>query len=148
MYFMLQWSSPCSVHRYCAWQYSYPALPNCVSNSSAPRKAYTCFHTFQDSIIRSVDKPVQARILLLATSIPYSKCWYTAGWALCKLRMAFKQILADLTQETANYGSFFGYSLEMKMLPSRSASINLRIICTMLMYCVHKLVKPFRKLTT
>ena len=33
-------------------------------------------------------------------------------------------------------------------LPSRSASINLRIICTMLMYCVHKLVKPFYKLTT
>ena len=33
-------------------------------------------------------------------------------------------------------------------LPSRSASINLRIICTMLMYCVHKLVKPFHKLTT
>ena len=31
----------------------------------------------------------------------------------CKLRMAFKQILADLTQETANYGFFFGYSLEM-----------------------------------
>ena len=29
--------------------------------------------------------------------------------------MAFKQILADLTQETATYGSFFGYSLEMKI---------------------------------
>ena len=103
MYFMSQWSSPCSVHWCCAWQYSYSALPNFVSNSSAPRKASTCFHTFQDSIIRSVDKPVQARVLLLATSIPYSKCWYTAGWALCKLRMALKQILADLTQETANY---------------------------------------------
>ena len=52
--------------------------------------------------------------------IPYSKCWYTAGWALCKLRMAFKQILADLTQETANYGSFFGYSLEMKIPVAKS----------------------------
>ena len=82
--------------------------------------ASTCFHTFQDSIIRSVDKPVQARILLLATSIPYSKCWYTTGWALCKLCMAFKQILADLTQETANYGSFFGYSLEMKIPVAKS----------------------------
>ena len=121
MYFMSQWSSPCSVHRCCAWQYSYPALPNFVSNSSAPRKASTCFHTFQDSIIRSIDKPVQARILLLATSIiPYSKCWYTAAWALCKLCMAFKQILADLTQETANYGSFFGYSLEMKIPVAKS----------------------------
>ena len=79
------------------------------------RPRSTCFHTFQDSIIRSVDKPVQARILLLVTYIPYSKCWNTAGWVLCKLRMAFKQILADLTQETANYGSFFGYSLEMKI---------------------------------
>ena len=28
------------------------------------------------------------------------------------IRMAFKQILADLTHETANYGSFFGYSLD------------------------------------
>ena len=45
----------------------------------------------------------------------------------------------------ANYGSFFGYSLEMKI---PVASINLHIICTMLMYCVHKLVKPFHKLTT
>ena len=103
VYFMSQWSSPCSVHRCCAWQCSYPALPNFVSNSSAPRKASTCFHTFHDSIIRSVDKPVQARILLLATSIPYSKCWYTAGRALCKLRMAFKQILADLTQLYFSY---------------------------------------------
>ena len=149
VHFMSQWSSPCSVHRCCAWQYSYPALPNFVSNSSDPRKASACFHTFQDSIIRSVDKPVQARILLLATSIPYSKCWYTAGWALCKLRMAFKQILADLTQETANYGSFSVTTWRRRyQLPSRSASINLRIICTMLMYCVHKLVKPFHKLTT
>ena len=120
MYFMSKWSSPCSVHRCCAWQYSYPALPNFVSNSSAPRKASNCFHTFQDSIIRSVDKPVQSRILLLATSIPYSKCWYTAGWALCKVRMAFMQILADLTHETANCGSFFGYSLAMKIPVAKS----------------------------
>ena len=120
MYFMSQWSSPCSVHRCCAWQYSYPALTNFVSNSSATRKASNYFHTFQNSIIRSVDKLVQARIIILATSIPYSKCWYTAGWALCKLRMAFKQILADLTQETANYGSFFGYSLEMKIPVAKS----------------------------
>ena len=38
----------------------------------------------------------------------------------CKLRMAFKQILADLTQEMANYGSFFGYSLEMKIPVAKS----------------------------
>ena len=59
-------------------------------------------------------------MLYLATSIPYSKCWYAAGWALCKLRMAFKPILADLTQETANYGSFFGYSMEIKIPIAKS----------------------------
>ena len=120
MYFMSQWSSPCSAHRCCTWQYSYPALPHFVSNSSAIRKASNYFHTFQNSIIRSVDKLVQARIIILATSIPYSKCWYTEGLALCKLRMAFKQILADLTQETVNYDSFFGYSLEMKIPVAKS----------------------------
>ena len=146
---MSQWSSPCSVHRCCAWQYSYPALSNFVSNSSAPRKASTCFHTFQDSIIRSVDKPVQARILLLATYIPYSKCWYTAGWALCKLRMAFKQILADLTQETANYGCFFGCSLDMKIPVAKSFGFyqlahnlyHVDVLCP-------QAFKPFHKLTT
>ena len=53
-------------------------------------------------------------------SLPSPKSGAAAGWALCKLRMAFKQILADLTQETANYGSFFGYSLEMKIQVAKS----------------------------
>ena len=35
-------------------------------------------------------------------------------------KKTFKRILADLTQETANYGSFFGYSLEMKIPVAKS----------------------------
>ena len=40
--------------------------------------------------------------------------------ATVAMRNSFKQILADLTQETANYGSFFGYSLEMKIPVAKS----------------------------
>ena len=42
------------------------------------------------------------------------------GQGVTNSKMAFKQILADLTQEMANYGSFFGYSLEMKIPVAKS----------------------------
>ena len=43
------------------------------------------FKLFKTQSSVSVDTPVQARLLLLATSIPCATCWCTtAGWVLCR----------------------------------------------------------------
>ena len=42
------------------------------------------------SIIRSVDKLAHARLLLLATCSPSTKCWCTTGWSLGKLAMELR----------------------------------------------------------
>ena len=45
---------------------------------------------------------------------------YTANIRLVTIAACYNCPLADLTQETDNYGSFFGYSLEMKIPVAKS----------------------------
>ena len=149
VYFMSQWSSPCSVHRCCAWQYSFPALPNFVSNSSAPRKASTCFILSQtQSSGRLTNQSKHGYFFwqhlfpIQSVGIPQGGLCVSYAWHLSKFWQTWhkRRPIMVAFSDTAWRWRY--------QLPSRSASINLRIICTMLMYCVHKLVKPFHKLTT